>query len=203
MFLWVSEPVTKRCVMALYRKLPYIDSQYSKHFVSNSMHHWMLIVDKTRLLIYSWQVWRGRGTPIFGIPFIRVVHNKQMRPKSLVIKPDMIYPPPVTIVLFTIIKKLYFGFSEKVRLVFFGFALSEKIRLLFSGLAFWPLPETWHLRYWCWLLPLIFGPARGLVRAAKILRAARAGPGQSLWRSTNISKTVRDIKILIDFGVQW
>jgi len=79
MFLWVSEPVTKRCVMALYRKLPYIDSQYSKHFVSNSMHHWMLIVDKNRLLIYSSQVWRGRGTPIFGIPFIRVVHNQGLK----------------------------------------------------------------------------------------------------------------------------
>jgi hypothetical protein len=34
-------------------------------------------------------------------------------------------------VLCTIIKKLYFGFSEKVRLVYLGFALSEKIRLLF------------------------------------------------------------------------
>ena len=55
-----------------------------------------------------------------------------MRPKSLVIKPDRIYPPPpVTMVLCTIIKKLYFGFSEKVRLVYLGFALSEKIRLLF------------------------------------------------------------------------
>ena len=41
------------------------------------------------------------------------------------------------------------------------------------------LPQTWHLRYLCWSGPQISSPGQGLGRAAKILRAARAGPGRA------------------------
>ena len=44
-----------------------------------------------------------------------------MRQTSRVIVPDRIYPPPVIMVLLAVIKKLDFGFSEKVRLVLLSF----------------------------------------------------------------------------------
>ena len=52
-------------------------------------------------------------------------------------KVGLVTPPPVAMVLFAVIQKLDFDFSEKVRLVLLRFTLSEKIRSLFQVSAFW------------------------------------------------------------------